>query len=305
MNRGSFELSVSIPKDGRSTTIREFGHNGFTYVESREGQKFTLKIKNNSASRVLAVPSLDGLSTLDGEPATPHSRGYIIPAYTSVEIKGWRTSLEDINDFVFEKKESGKTYAEGTGNETTNCGVIAVKVFEEKQKPKPIVQHHHHHHHDYTPVRPGWPYFPRRPYYEQPDIIWCSQSLAGGEPIQSMNLGDSAPNQAAQSGEPMRCLSANMVGSAELTSDQKIGGAYSAKALATPNFSMGTGFGAHQKDRVFEETFERGRELSTLEVFYTDAQALREIGIDVDKKVSVNAMPQAFQAGFCKAPVTL
>ena len=31
MNRGSFELSVSIPRDGRATPLREFGHNGFTY----------------------------------------------------------------------------------------------------------------------------------------------------------------------------------------------------------------------------------------------------------------------------------
>jgi hypothetical protein len=328
MNRGSFELSVSIPKDGRSTTIREFGNNGYTYVESREGQKFTLKIRNNSARRVLAVPSIDGLSTLDGEIATPQSRGYIVPAYSSVEIKGWRTSLEDVNDFVFERKESGKTYAAGTNNDTANCGVIAVMIFGEKQKPQPAREehHHHHHHHEHYPWRTWYEHYPYRPYPPYPEI-WCSTSL-GGESAENIVLGDGLhgngpvpmfmastgdvsgnsapsappPSQAGQSGM-LRCMNMSaQVGSAEYTSDQKIGGSYSTKAAATPSFNMGTGFGAHQKDHVSEAQFERGDQLTVLSVYYTDAAALREIGIDVDKKVTINVMPQAFQSGFCKAP---
>lgn len=317
MNRGSFELSVSIPRDGRATPLREFGHNGFTYVESREGQKFSLKFKNNTARRVLAVASIDGLSVLEGTKATPQSRGYIIPAYSQVEIKGWRTSLDDINGFVFETKSGGKTYSEGAGEGTGNCGVVAVKVFAEKEKPKPITQiirEEHHHHHDHPvypyvpPYRPPW-----KPWYEGP--YWCSTggSSLSGEITRSVDpatysgkvpdsLGAFAPD------EPLMCFM-NSVAEPEYTSDQTLGtsekyeGHVKKGLMNAPAFNMGTGFGQHEIDRVTEELFERGQELATLEIYYTDAAALKEIGIDVEKKVAVNVMPQAFQPGFCKAPV--
>lgn len=322
MNRGSFELSVAINRDGRATPLREFGHNGYTYIESREGTKFTLKFKNNRAHRVLIVPSIDNVSVLEGTVATAQSRGYIVPAYSSVEIKGWRTSLEDINDFVFERKDSGKTYAEGSGNDTVNCGVIGVKVFAEKEKPKPQIvreEHHHHHHHDspwidptpWYPPKPPW-----KPYWHR-DILYggstCGSSTCGslgGEITKSVDpntytgkvhldsLGASAPDA------PEMCCFMNSVAEPEFTSDQTLG--LPKKGLITaqvPNFDMGTGMGAHQKDHVTEEHFARGTELETMLIFYASAKSLGEIGIDVEKKVAVNVMPQAFAAGFCKAPV--
>jgi hypothetical protein len=324
MNRGSFELSVSIPRDGRATPLREFGHNGFTYVESREGQKFSLKFKNNTAHRVLAVASIDGLSVLEGTKATPQSRGYIIPPYAMVEIKGWRTSLSDINNFVFETKSGGKTYSEGAGEGTGNCGVVAVKVFAEKEKPKPITQiirEEHHHHHDHYP-----PYVPpyRPPWKPWPEY-WCSTtggysgnaSLAGGitrsvDPSTRGRQGPTGPQGdpgvMGDPGEPLMCFM-NSVAEPEFTSDQTLGtsekyeGQVKKGLMNAPAFNMGTGFGQHEIDRVTEEVFERGSELATLEIYYTDAAALKEIGIDVEKKVAVNVMPQAFQPGFCKAPV--
>jgi hypothetical protein len=324
MNRGSFELSVSIPRDGRATPLREFGHNGFTYVESREGQKFSVKFKNNTARRVLAVASIDGLSVLEGTKATPQSRGYIIPAYSQVEIKGWRTSLDDINSFVFETKSGGKTYSEGTGEGTGNCGVVAVKVFAEKEKPKPTIvreEHHHHHHHDHTvfppPYRP--PYTPPwKPWYEGPYWASTGNMSVGGScdnsggfngQYTSKTLGAEGPvGSPGDPGEPLMSFM-NSVAEPEFTSDQTLGttekyeGQVKKCLLSAPAFNMGTGFGQHEIDRVTEEFFERGSELSTLEIYYTDAAALKEIGIDVDKKVAVNVMPQAFQPGFCKAPV--
>jgi hypothetical protein len=315
MDRGSFELSVAINRDGRATPLREFGHNGNTYIESRDGQKFTIKFRNNRAHRVLIVPSIDGLSVLEGTPATPQSRGYIVPAYSSVEIKGWRTSLEDINEFVFERKDSGKTYAEGTGNDTANCGVIGVKVFDEKlktwQQLARIVEehHHHHHHHDYWPSvpEPIYPKYPWKPY--QP--YWCSTGgTSGGNESGNAIYGalsghDQGPmltnSLKPDMSNTVRCM--NSVAAAEFTSDQVLS-APKKSVAAAPSFDMGTGFGSHVKDKVSEETFERGQELETMLIFYASAKSLAEIGIDVEKKVAVNVMPQAFQAGFCKAPTT-
>jgi hypothetical protein len=324
MNRGSFELSVAVNRDGRATPLREFGHNGFTYIESREGTKFVLKFRNNTASRVLAVPSIDGLSVLEGGKATPQSRGYIVPAYTQVEIRGWRTSLNDINDFVFERKETGKTYSEGVGEGTGNCGVIAIKVFSEKEKPKPKIireEHHHHHHHDHYPTYP-----PYRPPWKPWPEYWCSTGgTAGGslsghitksvdpETFGSLMSSVAGPKGACGpvgepgppgvAGESYACFM-NSVAEPEFTSDQTLGLPKEKITFsAAPAFNMGCGFGQHQVDRVTEEFFERGRELALLEIYFTDAGALKEIGIDVEKKVAVNVMPQSFAAGFCKAPV--
>jgi hypothetical protein len=315
MNKGSFELSVAINRDGRATPLREFGHNGNTYIESRDGQKFTIKFKNNRAHRVLVVPSIDGLSVLEGTPATPTSRGYIVPAYSAVEIKGWRTSLNDINEFVFERKDSGKTYAEGTGNDTANCGVIGIKVFAEKEKAKTLAQivqeHHHHHHHDWPIVTPVWPR--KYPWYDGP--YWCSSTLGPEITSSGLNtpytgkvtdsLGATAPDA------PDMCCFMNSVAEPEFTSDQVLGTTEKYEGnlkrmikAQVPQFDMGTAFGAHQTDKVTEETFERGTDLETMLIFYASAKSLAEIGIDVEKKVAVNVMPQAFAAGFCKAPVT-
>lgn len=277
MNINSFEMAVAIPSRNGLTKIKEFGHGGNTYVESRDSQEFAIIFKNNSASRVLAIPSVDGLCTLDGESATEKSRGYVVPAYSSVEIKGWRTSLEDINAFVFAKKEG--SYSEGVGHGTQNCGVIAIKVIAEKQPDIlksifvnwPKTEHHHHH----------YPMVPR-PYWDYPDI-WCGPT------------------------DTIRCC-ADVGGS----TDHILGSStYTASvnnlslSAEAPEFDMGTAFGKHQKDKIGETDFERGAELATLLVYYASAEKLKAVGVPVDKQVTVSRpLPQAFSAGFCKAPAS-
>jgi hypothetical protein len=286
MNKSSFELSVCV--SGR-TPIREFGHNGHTYVEGRNGQKFTLRFRNNTATNVLAVPSLDGLSAIDGGPATDESRGYIIPGYSSVEIKGWRTSLNGVSDFIFKMKESGETYAEQTDNNVANCGVIAVRVFEEKAKPierivEVIKERHHHHHHYDDPI---WP----KPYYPWYQPSWKAEHTSGTlDGSFSVEGGTSDLSNHAHTH----------------TTGGLISGILRSKTVnqvsESPAFDMGTGFGEHTKDVVTESVFERGVLKETLEIYYASAQALTRCGINLEKAVAVNSMPQAFAVGYCMPP---
>jgi hypothetical protein len=292
MNINSFEMAVAIPSRNGLTKIKEYGHGGLTYVESRDGQEFAIIFRNNSASRILAVPSVDGLCTLDGQPATAQSRGYVVPAYSSVEVKGWRTSLDDISAFVFNKKEG--SYSEATGNGTQNCGVIAVKVFQEKptlanvwSSLPPKTVHHHHHHYDWNDYfRPSHPY---RPWPE----IWCggfAHDYNGPIDMTHGSLG----------GDMLKCCVDN---------SSSVGGpVYSASlnmAAETPDFDMGTGFGQHQKDTVSETSFERGTELATLTIYYASAEKLKSAGVQLEKIAAVSKpLPQAFSAGFCKAPAS-
>lgn len=126
----NFDLQVLV----NGKPVKEYSHNGHLYVEGREDVNFSLKFHNNSKERVLIVPSIDGLSVLDGERATPESDGYIIDGKSSYIVKGWRTSMDEVREFVFKLK--GDSFAEKTNKGTANCGVIGCLVFSEKEKIK-------------------------------------------------------------------------------------------------------------------------------------------------------------------------
>jgi len=299
MQIGSFELSVAVPSNGgRTTKIREYGHNGLTYVEGRKGQPFVLHFKNNSAERVLAVPSIDGVSVVDGNEATGLSRGYIVEAYSSIDIKGWRTSMDEVAEFVFEGKD-GSYAKKGDIADSSNCGVIGCLVYEEKdaklraylkQLQKTKEEHHHHHHH--YPIIPAPPMYPKPPY----------------SPWWQAEYGTSTAG-------PLRCYNASNsvsedVGSLDLdnatvqyTADIK-----ATSVGSTPAFNLGTAFGKDMEDKVGEVTFKRGSVLQTLNLYYTDAEGLAKVGIRTNKapllSKDTDRLPVAFN-GFCKRPTSV
>ena len=308
-----FELAVAVPSRGYSTTkIPEYGHKGLTFVEGRRGQPYTLKLRNDSAQRVLAVVSIDGLNVVDGQPCTPKSRGYIVPAYSSVDIDGWRTSLSEVHRFQFEAKEG--SYAKSTTGEVKNCGNITAKFFNEKPAPLPaflpphIEEHHHHHYHDDWPhVRPWlYPAYPWSP-------IWHTtcQSSAG----QTGPVGPSGV--AGVAGETLKCASASNNVTAQYTVSNAANVTCSVNMMANaapltqadvPDFKLGTGWGEAKADMVSEAAFEREKELCTLAIYYAESADLEKVGIQLAKDIAVTppptpVLPQAF-SGFCKPPVS-
>jgi hypothetical protein len=108
---------------------REYYHNGEIWIEGRKGSEFTLRLSNRTGQQILMVPSIDGLSVMDGEEASFDDRGYIVPAYGYMDVPGWRISDNDVAKFRFHK--SGKSYASKTGK-PQNVGVIGCAVFQEK-----------------------------------------------------------------------------------------------------------------------------------------------------------------------------
>ena len=86
---GSYELEVLV--DGRPAP--RFFHAGESYVLGQQGERYTLRIWNRSGRRVEAVVSVDGRDVIDGKPGDfRHKRGYLVPAWGSVDIDGWRLS---------------------------------------------------------------------------------------------------------------------------------------------------------------------------------------------------------------------
>jgi len=270
MNSNLFELSVEV----EGHRVKEFGHQSKTYIEGRKGKPFVLKFKNNSADRVHAVFAVDGLSVIDGNPATPGSSGYIVQGYSALEVKGWRTSLDETHKFVFEKKSG--SYA-GKKASVANCGVIGCLVYAEKQK---VVEKVIDHWHSY-PVPQPYPVWPR-PYYQQPyywDVpMYSATSAISGNVSCTVMLSNSNLAMDAGATKSVNCCSA-----------------------ASPDYNLGTAFGESQVDQVSTVQFENGPLLATLENYYTDRQGLAKVGIKVDKTPQLVAGPQAFSQ-FCTPP---
>jgi hypothetical protein len=95
--RASF--SVTLQGEG-GERLRTFQHGGQTFVLGEPGERYSIRIHNPTARRVEAVVSVDGRDAVSGDTADfVANRGYVIPAFGSVVVDGFRTSLERVAAF--------------------------------------------------------------------------------------------------------------------------------------------------------------------------------------------------------------
>jgi hypothetical protein len=112
-----------------------FFQNGGTYVLGALGERYTLRVVNHTGRRVEAVASVDGRDVVDGHPADYRSkRGYVVPAWGSVDIDGWRLSHAQVAAFRF--SSVAESYAARTGS-AREVGVIGAAIFPERFVPPP------------------------------------------------------------------------------------------------------------------------------------------------------------------------
>ncbi len=102
---------------------------GRTYVVGHDNQRYTIQIRNDSGGRFEVVSSVDGLDVVDGLPANFSKRGYIISPYSTLEIEGFRTSMETVAAFRFGAVKD--SYAAQTSGDR-NVGVIGFAFFSER-----------------------------------------------------------------------------------------------------------------------------------------------------------------------------
>ena len=104
-------------------------HQGRYYVAGEPGHEYELVLRNHTGGRLLAVTSVDGVNVVTGQTAAPEQTGYVLPAYGSTPVAGWRKSLDEVAAFYFTKHKS--SYAARTGR-PFDVGVIGVALFREK-----------------------------------------------------------------------------------------------------------------------------------------------------------------------------
>ena len=260
MQKASYEVEVLV----NGKPVKEYSHEGKVFIEGKKGTSFSVRLRNNMGSRKLFVPSIDGVSVMNGESASLGSNGYIVPAYSAITVDGWRTSDEEVAGFYF--SDSKHSYATKSG-QPGNLGVIGVAVFKEEEKPEVVIKYEYINKGYKWPWRPLEPFLPRPPYWI--DGQYISQSSTDGRySCSSLSLSDS---------EDVK-MSVNYVSQ-----------------------DIGTGWGNTKKSSVVEVEFEKGALESVFSIYYNSREQLQKMGIDFASK-PMYVTPQAFPGKYCKPP---
>lgn len=286
----SCELNILV--GGRPIT--EYEHNGAVFVEGRKGSDFELEYKNQTRHRVLVIPAVDGKSVLDGQTATPESKGYVVPAWGSVRIPGWTLDGSNVAKFTFEDKDKSYAAQMAEVTEAVQAGVIGVLVYQEKA-PEPTIQHHHHYHtktiqpaiQPYNPWSPGTPV---QPWTTTPLGPWFGTSYS------SQDVSATRATLNTTSIQANNALSASTASAPDSVASD---------SHENTSFDMGTAFGSKTGFNTREVKFLKGDMTAQLSIYYDSRRNLEKRGIQVARRETryLTDLPSAFSGlGGCNPP---
>lgn len=290
----SYDISILV----NGNRCKQYFHEGKTFIEAKDGSEYTIEIKNNTWSRILAVCSVDGLDILTGKTAVESNPGYVISAYNVGKFDGFRVSDDKVAKFVFGSKGSSYAADKEDGSER-NVGVIGIRLFQEKIKP-PVyrTEIHHHHHYKKTPVDP-WDNYP---------TVWCDSAFGqtssswSATPNSTLGLADTA----TYSCDSIPTKGINSVYTAAVKS-ATYGASVKRRSMSVQDeplrgFDMGTKWGEAKESKVVNVEFERGILAVSTEIFYASRQSLIEMGVPIGNEKQVS-FPTAFaDSKYAKPP---
>lgn len=135
-------VSIDVSVEGRDVPLYPAPDgSGRSYLEACEGARYAIRLTNRSGERLGAALSVDGLNVISGvrlqgggRPGDP-GRMYILEPWETTEVRGWRTSLRDVQRFVFVDERT--SYAARTGQANGRMGWIELSVYRERY-PRPV-----------------------------------------------------------------------------------------------------------------------------------------------------------------------
>jgi hypothetical protein len=246
-------VDVQVLVEGRSAPLYFApGRWDRRYFQALRGRNYALRVHNRTGQRVGVLISVDGLNVVNGERSSlrRNESMYVLDPWETATIRGWRTSLEQVRQFVFVDEE--RSYAERTGQANGDMGWIRVLAFEER---RPVA------------------------WFGQPEVRRLLGDARGGradDGLRERESRDASPraNEAPVVGaERMQKEEASAPRSAE----KSLAGAARADAYA------GTGWGERRQDPVRETVFVAASSPADHLVFrYEYAASLRALGIALD-----------------------
>ncbi len=304
----SFDLNITV----NGSRCKQYQHQGKTYIEAKNGSEYVLEIKNNYWKRILAVCSVDGLNVLTGKTASEKDSGYIVPAYSTEKIKGFRFSDDEWAMFKFGYKFYGNTYAQSKGGDAEkNCGVIGFRLFYEQE---PVVQ--------YTTTWTQYPNWNPTPWNPYPTWTTCG-GISGSGPTYTSNVTYNCSNLGSENlyacnnvadmssttkgSNPMKFQ--KLAGIKSSSKKRSSAGGASAQYCADltrglagspePEFDMGTEWGRRESSKVHTVQFDRGCLARSMEIYYASREQLIRMGVPIHNVLSV---PQAFPSAYAEPP---
>ena len=236
------------------------------YVQAFRGRHYTLALRNLTGERIGVAIAVDGLNVVSGERTALASNEamYVLDPWQRTEIRGWRTSLQSVRQFVFVDEE--RSYASRTDQENGDMGWIRVNAFRE------------------------W-----RPMVWGPPI----KRLYGdnGVPVPPPSVDERARRDLA---EP-RSQSQN--GARQNEAPEGAEKLYTPAPAPNANAFPGTGWGDKRNDPVQRVDFRAEREATDRLTFrYEYASGLRALGIDFRTRGNRLWEREGGELGFAKPP---
>ena len=125
-------VAVSVELDGRPVELFPAPDgSGRYYVEAREGYRYSVVLANRSGERVGVVLTVDGLNAISGERDSGRGRMYVLDPWQRTNVRGWRTSLQEVRQFTFVDERT--SYATRSGKANEKMGWIEVTAYRERR----------------------------------------------------------------------------------------------------------------------------------------------------------------------------
>jgi hypothetical protein len=273
--RGPEAPYVVTLEDESGRELRAFHHDGQTFVLGHYGDRYAIRIQNRTGRRVEAVVSVDGRDVVSGRVGDfVRERGYLIDAYDSLVVEGFRQSTYEVAAFRFTSPAGSYSSQMGTPE---NVGVIGVAIFPERARPVALRTRPYH-------MAPQ-----RRDY----DDVYGRYRSGEGSSIEAKRKSGASPSAPASAPR----ASADRAGNLQAESsgrERSASGASSYAPSPAPRDNLGTAYGESVSSSVQEQPFERASPSSPTTVIalrYDDRQGLAARGIQIDPVYRAHRYP--------------
>lgn len=129
---GKLRVTVTDGSWYSSNALDHYWAGGAVFVIGIPGRNYTLKLENRTNKRMEVVVSVDGLDLLDGQPASVKKPGYIIPAKSSVTLRGMRIGGK-LYSLEFGSVSHSRASTAFGQKGARNVGVVGMACYEEDE----------------------------------------------------------------------------------------------------------------------------------------------------------------------------
>jgi len=104
-----------------------------SYFQAFAGHNYSIRLHNLTSDRIGVLITVDGLNVVSGDRTSlgNNEAMYVLDPYETTNIRGWRTSLDEVRRFVFVDEE--RSYASRTDQANGDMGWIRVVTFTENK----------------------------------------------------------------------------------------------------------------------------------------------------------------------------